>query len=219
MNQLLRATAIAAALCATAVAQAAPISSEADPSLVGGTLVDFESGPTGNWVTQSFGALTVTATPGADTAAPTFSVDGDYAGQYNTRDRLHITNHGSEFQALRLDFGGPVSAFGFLFGASDSSWNLNAYSAGNVLLESQVIPPVFGSNAGDFFGFAGLAGASYATLTQNADGIYANGGVDYVFVDNVRTSAVAAIPEPETYALMIAGLGIVGAMARRRRAV
>lgn len=28
---------------------------------------------------------------------------------------------------------------------------------------------------------------------------------------------VAAIPEPETYAMMLAGLGIVGAMARRRR--
>jgi hypothetical protein len=28
---------------------------------------------------------------------------------------------------------------------------------------------------------------------------------------------VAAIPEPETYALMLAGLGLIGAAARRRR--
>ena len=31
------------------------------------------------------------------------------------------------------------------------------------------------------------------------------------------STPVAAIPEPETYALMIAGLGLVGFMARRRK--
>jgi hypothetical protein len=35
-------------------------------------------------------------------------------------------------------------------------------------------------------------------------------------LDNV--SLVAAVPEPETYALMLAGLGVVGFMARRRQA-
>jgi hypothetical protein len=30
--------------------------------------------------------------------------------------------------------------------------------------------------------------------------------------------AVAAIPEPETYALLLAGLGLLGFAARRRRA-
>ncbi len=39
---------------------------------------------------------------------------------------------------------------------------------------------------------------------------------DYVAVFNVGTAP--AVPEPETYALMLAGLGIVGFMARRRKA-
>ena len=39
---------------------------------------------------------------------------------------------------------------------------------------------------------------------------------DFVAVFNVGTAP--AVPEPETYALMLAGLGIVGFMARRRRA-
>jgi hypothetical protein len=32
------------------------------------------------------------------------------------------------------------------------------------------------------------------------------------------TPAVTAVPEPETYALMLAGLGLIGGIARRRKA-
>jgi hypothetical protein len=35
---------------------------------------------------------------------------------------------------------------------------------------------------------------------------------------NDRTLMVAAVPEPETYAMMLAGLGLVGFMVRRRKA-
>ncbi|CAN5140804.1 hypothetical protein BH11PSE10_BH11PSE10_20780 [soil metagenome] len=43
------------------------------------------------------------------------------------------------------------------------------------------------------------------------------GGNDFA-VDKLSLTA-AAVPEPETYALMLAGLGVVGFVARRRRAV
>ena len=36
---------------------------------------------------------------------------------------------------------------------------------------------------------------------------------------HLQIGAVAAVPEPETYAMLLAGLGLVGAVARRRRAV
>lgn len=44
---------------------------------------------------------------------------------------------------------------------------------------------------------------------------FANGGSEsYV---NRSTTVVAPVPEPEAYALMLAGLGVVGAVARRKR--
>lgn len=58
------------------------------------------------------------------------------------------------------------------------------------------------------------------TFTPGASGMYAlsfdNTGKDNVgaILDNVR---VQAVPEPETYALLVAGLGLMGAVARRRR--
>jgi hypothetical protein len=210
---LLRTSALGLALAAAGLAQAAPINSEVDPSLTGATLYDFEAGPTGMWTSQAFGALTVTALP-STYGTDKFAVDSDFAGDYNTRGLYHITNYGSEFQVLRLDFGGPTTAFGFLFGASDATWVLSAFDASNTLLESRSIPAVFGSNAGDFFGLAGLSSATHATITQLQDGYYTPGGVDYVFVDNIR---VAAVPEPETVALMLAGLVAVGQAVRRRR--
>ncbi len=210
-----RLSALAIALAASGVAHAASINSEIDPSLTGATLHDFEAGPSGTWLSQSFAGLSVSALP-ATYGSQVFSVDGDYAGGYNTRGRLHISNHGGEFQNLRFDFAGASSAFGFLFGASDSTWTLKAYNAANTLLDSRSIPAVYGSNAGDFFGLSGLSGATYAVLTQVQDGAYVNGGVDYVFVDNFRVAG--AVPEPETYALMLAGLLAVGHIVRRRKA-
>jgi hypothetical protein len=65
------------------------------------------------------------------------------------------------------------------------------------------------------FGFNFVATGSTMPLTIN--GISVPTGNEFLGVDNVSvTGAVAAVPEPETYALLLAGLTALGSFARRR---
>lgn len=76
----------------------------------------------------------------------------------------------------------------------DSSFNYLAVHFGNGELLFQFAAPVA---AGTVFNFAGLP----------------NGVSNY----RAFTTGVSAVPEPATYAMLLGGLGLVGAIARRRK--
>jgi hypothetical protein len=71
------------------------------------------------------------------------------------------------------------------------------------------------ANGENFFTATGITGGFLSFTTS-----LTNGGpeVDIVAdVKQIRLGIVGAIPEPETYALLLAGLGMVGFVARRRK--
>jgi hypothetical protein len=74
----------------------------------------------------------------------------------------------------------------------------------------------FGNGSAAIVYVANVSTASYGNF-QYVIGFNDNGSTDGDYDDFVVGVNVAAVPEPETYALMLAGLGAMGFMARRRR--
>jgi len=131
--------------------------------------------------------------------------------------------------ALILSFD-PPAANGSLFPRNLSGFELNGwhlYSARMLWVEGVVAAtPEFGpSNIGlptpDFLSNQALPGKLptfegklWLEFQNNAD----PSQTSFVFYNNLQVApSVAAIPEPETYALLLAGLGIMGFVVRRRQ--
>jgi PEP-CTERM motif-containing protein len=112
--------------------------------------------------------------------------------------------------ALNASISGPVAAGLLNFSFSDLFQGTTVRNGEN--LGDFTSYAVLGSFAGTVFTPFTLGGAYDLILGFN-DGLR----VDADYDDMVVGLKVAAIPEPETYALFLAGLGALGFMQRRRR--
>ena len=59
--------------------------------------------------------------------------------------------------------------------------------------------------------------SDFMTGTWTGNRLIANGSDQLLLIGDGYTINVAAVPEPETYAMLLAGLGLMGAVARRRK--
>ena len=142
----------------------------------------------------------VTGTPGW--AAQPAGSDGYY---------LSVGPSGDQPTSQTLTFGGGASYFGFLWGSPDDynaltvTTNLAEYGYSGVLITNPANGDRLVSGYANFT--AGAGEVIQSVMWQSGSNAFET--------DN---HAVIAVPEPETYALMLAGLAAVGFVARRRRA-
>ncbi|WP_200946680.1 MULTISPECIES: FxDxF family PEP-CTERM protein [unclassified Roseateles] len=109
----------------------------------------------------------------------------------------------------------PLQSLNFSF--AGSSFNLAGAAQG--------WPPTVSFNAGQLVGLNAYFETS-SSGTPREVSLFDGLGIDTPYLTYVQgmdsstatLSFAAAVPEPETYALMLAGLGLVGWMARRRKA-
>jgi hypothetical protein len=111
--------------------------------------------------------------------------------------------------SLTFNFTSPVSAFGAYFGGVQTATNAIVFTSGG----SQVIP-LNTQNAIGGFSFVGFSDPSALITSVQIDIPF-----DLISVDDVmfKSAAVALVPEPATWAMMLFGFGFTGAMIRRRK--
>jgi hypothetical protein len=110
---------------------------------------------------------------------------------------------------------GTYSGSGIGLGTSGDAVNL--YN-GSGVLQARV---AFGASgtASPFATFDNSIGADNVTLNNaNLSVVGTNGAFSVVTVGITEIGSPSAVPEPETYAMLLAGLALIGGFARRRKA-
>jgi hypothetical protein len=211
MNRNLRILSIGMALLAGAA-----LSGPAGATLIQySTLASFQAATT-TPVVETFSGI---AQPGNYTLVDSTTLNGiSYSGgyafvvdaQYNAVNYDWGTGAVLELNAVgteTLSFATPVTAFGALFGSiNPTAFSINASIPGNSNAGAQVTLKTNAYPNWAFFGWTSDTPFSSVTIA---------GTESSPILDNV-TLAVAAVPEPGTYSMMLAGLGLMGFAVRRR---
>ncbi|MYM21146.1 PEP-CTERM sorting domain-containing protein [Duganella sp. FT135W] len=171
-------------------------------------------------VTNTFdGQVLPTGFATYDSAAALIAAPGNsgYAAEpfNDTTDFFSVgTSHG-QVSSSSVTFGGlGVSYFGFYMSSPDTYNTVTFYtSAGAETITGTQMAGKAGvavdgnQGVGFYMNFYSAAPITKVTFSSNQDAF-----------ETDNHSYIAAVPEPETYAMLLAGLGLVSVAARRRRA-
>lgn len=162
-------------------------------------------GTASSGLSYNYTASTVASGSGAGSdffIAPAAGTVSLSTNQYD--DKLLFNAFSSNVRAFGSNMYGTVGSTGE---ATSLTFTVTATDVNN-LTNTQSFS---GSGTGSFLGFVSDVALQSVLVSVTAPS--ASGDVKYATVDNLILSSV---PEPESYALLLAGLGLVGAIARRK---
>ena len=185
--------------------QAAPISAAVVSFFLGGgDLFLLQDGADHDGLGESLGLVT-SASTGSDSngGAPLFN--GPFGVAQDVKQLYQVGQLDAAAIAFHNGHVGGINADGQI---TSAYWKAGEYAAGAgamfIIADIDMIATTTGCGTP-------VCGASYAPLNDN--GIYALN--TFAFLQG--TGGTPPIPEPQTYALMLGGLGVVGLIARRRK--
>ena len=189
-----------------AAVSAVVLSSAAHASITVYTnFAEWELAVGGSFMTENFSSPTPTGfTIVQEGGTPDFT-SGISDGVYKDRTVNDTTYTNYNFNSM-------INAFG-------AYWDLAPEGAGQGLqlyvggqMVSSEIPNDYNNS---FFGIVSTNAFNQISVHSGAERVDPS---ETYTVDNVVFGTVSAVPEPESYALMLAGLGLMGAIVRRRKA-
>ena len=137
---------------------------------------------------------------------------GHGGGHGNNPDGLWVGESTIDFTS---DFGATITSLSFGVATYTGTSSIQFFDSNNHLISTQTLVSTYGAftNPGvyDNFSVTSSTGISHFTFTSG-------GTVGNTSIDNVVVNTASVVPEPGNVALMLAGLGIFGGLARRRQA-
>ena len=135
-------------------------------------------------------------------------------GSYDVVESI-ANNTGTAFSDFHLSITEPTDASGN--GVVFTGFNSSTLAGFTLDSPSMNQPSPFNHSGPRDLNFTGsLANGDSANASFNLSPFDPGTGNTYTFTITQTPTVMSPIPEPETYAMLIAGLGLMGAMVRRR---